>query len=60
MSSLDINQVGYANLVAAAEVRGLDLGLFTPVQELLDRAVAAGHGNDSLARLVGLITRGSA
>ncbi|WP_431895327.1 NAD(P)-dependent oxidoreductase [Nonomuraea sp. bgisy101] len=55
VSSLAMNQVAFPNFVEASEELGLRPDVLLPIQRLIDRAVAAGHGGDSLTRLVEMI-----
>lgn len=55
VSSLTNNAAGFPNLTEASREQGVSPELLTPLQALLDRAVAEGHGADSPARLVELL-----
>ncbi|MET9274082.1 NAD(P)-binding domain-containing protein [Kribbella sp. NPDC003557] len=57
-SNLSMQAAAYENLVTTATAQGIDPLLLTPMGELLDRAVAAGHGSEDLAALVGLLRAG--
>lgn len=54
-SNLAMQAAAYENLVTTATAQGVDPLLLTPMGELLNRAVAAGHGNEDLAALVRLL-----
>ncbi|MGA4840349.1 NAD(P)-dependent oxidoreductase [Streptomyces sp. G45] len=57
VSSLEVNQAAFPNLLAAFADAGVSDELFAGVQPLLDRAVAEGHGADGLSRLAELLRR---
>ena len=48
---------GLGHLRTAAEAHGLDTGVLAASETVARRAVAAGHGDDGLARLVDTLTR---
>ena len=55
-SSLRMQAAGFGNLLAACrETWGATPGLMRPVRDLLDEAVARGHGEEGLSALVGLL-----
>ncbi|MFI8926742.1 NAD(P)-dependent oxidoreductase [Streptomyces sp. NPDC053474] len=58
VSSLEVNQAAFPNLLAAFAETGVSDELFAGLQPLLDRAVAQGHGADGLSRLAELLQRG--
>jgi 3-hydroxyisobutyrate dehydrogenase-like beta-hydroxyacid dehydrogenase len=51
-SSLAMNQSGLALLIWATETQGVPFAALDSLKALVDRQVAAGHGEDSLARTV--------
>ncbi|WP_067815602.1 NAD(P)-dependent oxidoreductase [Actinomadura kijaniata] len=55
VSSIDTTRAGLPGLFAAGRDQGVDTRLMEPFRELVERAVAAGHGSDGLARLVELL-----
>ncbi|MGC5334166.1 hypothetical protein [Micromonospora sp. DT62] len=54
-SSLRMQAAGFGNLLAACRDVGVDAALMRPVRDLLDEAVARGHGEEGLSALVGLL-----
>lgn len=54
-SNLAMQAAAYENLVTTAQAQGVDPKLLAPMGELLREAVAAGHGDEDLAALVGLL-----
>ncbi|MBP2349729.1 3-hydroxyisobutyrate dehydrogenase-like beta-hydroxyacid dehydrogenase [Kribbella aluminosa] len=54
-SNLAMQAAAYENLVTAAQTQGVDPRLLVPMGELLAEAVAAGHGDEGLSALVGLL-----
>jgi 3-hydroxyisobutyrate dehydrogenase-like beta-hydroxyacid dehydrogenase len=54
-SNLGMQAAAYVNLLDAGREQGVATGLMEPMQDLLHRAVAAGHPGDGLSRLVGLL-----
>ncbi|GAA1136616.1 NAD(P)-binding domain-containing protein [Kribbella jejuensis] len=54
-SNLSMQAAAYENLVTTAERQGVDPRLLTPMGELMQRAVDAGHGDGGLSALVGLL-----
>ncbi|MFD7158237.1 NAD(P)-dependent oxidoreductase [Kribbella sp. NPDC059898] len=54
-SNLAMQSAAYENLVTTAQKQGVDPSLLTPMGELLRRAVAAGHEDEGLSALVGLL-----
>ncbi|MFD0687673.1 NAD(P)-dependent oxidoreductase [Actinomadura fibrosa] len=57
VSSVATSQVAFPGLIATSEDQGVDPSLLLPMRDLLDRAVASGHGDDGLARLIPLLAR---
>ncbi|MGK5522904.1 NAD(P)-dependent oxidoreductase [Micromonospora sp. URMC 107] len=57
-SSLRMQAASFGNLLAACRDLGVDAGLVRPVRDLLDEAVARGHGEEGLSVLVGLLHTG--
>ncbi|MBB6673318.1 NAD(P)-dependent oxidoreductase [Cohnella nanjingensis] len=55
ISSLDINHVGFVNLIEASRGQGVGLDLIAPIQALIRRGVAEGYGSDGLSRLAELL-----
>ncbi|HET6860996.1 MAG TPA: NAD(P)-binding domain-containing protein [Streptomyces sp.] len=55
VSSLAVNQAAFPNLLNAHHDQGVSAELLAPIQGLLDRAVAEGHGADGLSRLSELL-----
>ncbi|MFF3489447.1 NAD(P)-dependent oxidoreductase [Streptomyces sp. NPDC002701] len=55
VSSLAVNQAAFPNLLTTFTDQGVRTGLFTPMRDLLDRAIAEGHATDGLSRLVDLL-----
>ncbi|MFJ2774830.1 NAD(P)-dependent oxidoreductase [Streptomyces sp. NPDC087300] len=51
VSNLAMNREAFPNFIAAFTDQGLRTDLFTPFQDLLDRAVERGHGADGFSRL---------
>ncbi|MBT2441662.1 NAD(P)-dependent oxidoreductase [Streptomyces sp. ISL-36] len=56
VSSLAVNQAAFPNIFAAFKDQGVSGELFEPLQALLDRSIAAGHGADGLSRLAEMLT----
>ncbi|MBG0829386.1 NAD(P)-dependent oxidoreductase [Planomonospora sp. ID67723] len=54
-SNLGMQAAAYVNLLEASRDQGVGTELVEPMRALLDRGVAAGHGGDGLASLVGLL-----
>ncbi|WP_327683371.1 NAD(P)-dependent oxidoreductase [Kitasatospora sp. NBC_00458] len=54
-ASLDVHRAAMAHLLHAGRARGLDTALPALLADQVDRAIAAGHGADSYARLVEVI-----
>ncbi|GAA3142215.1 NAD(P)-dependent oxidoreductase [Planomonospora alba] len=54
-SNLRMQATAYVNLLEAARDQGVGTELMEPMRALLDRAVAAGHGDDGLSSLVDLL-----
>ncbi|GGD80751.1 NAD(P)-dependent oxidoreductase [Paenibacillus nasutitermitis] len=57
VSSLIINQTGFANIIDTCLELGVSPELMTPIQGLINRGVAEGYGSDGLSRLVELIRK---
>ncbi|WP_010494235.1 NAD(P)-dependent oxidoreductase [Paenibacillus elgii] len=57
VSSLNINKIGFVNLIEASQEQGISTELVAPIQALVDRAVAEGYGADGLSRLAGLLKK---
>lgn len=55
VSSLYINQTGFVNFNDASRELGISTELITPMQALIDRGVAEGHGADGLSRIIEMI-----
>ena len=47
----------YVNLIESAADQGVDPAMVTPMGELLERAVAEGHGDEDLAVTVRLLRK---
>ena len=60
VSTLDINKDGVAHIVHASEELGIRADVLRPMQALIDRRVAEGHGRDGLASLIEAIRQPSA
>ncbi|HZX04276.1 NAD(P)-dependent oxidoreductase [Kribbella sp.] len=54
-SNLAMQAAAYENLVTTAQTQRVDPRLLAPMGELLGDAVAAGHGDEGLSALVGLL-----
>ncbi|WP_338932135.1 NAD(P)-binding domain-containing protein [Streptomyces netropsis] len=57
-ATLDIHLASMDHLVHASEAGGLDVGLPLLLKAFVARAVAAGHGGDSYARLIEVVRDG--
>jgi 3-hydroxyisobutyrate dehydrogenase-like beta-hydroxyacid dehydrogenase len=57
VSTLDINKDGVAHIVNASEELGIRADVLRPIQALIDRRVAEGHGRDGLASLIEAVRR---
>jgi len=57
VSTLDINKDGVAHIVRASEEFGIRADVLRPIQALIERRVAEGHGRDGLASLIEVIRR---
>ncbi len=55
VSSLAVSRAAFPGLLATFAEQGLRTELFTPMRDLLDRAVAEGYADDGLSRLVDLL-----
>ncbi|QBD76154.1 NAD(P)-dependent oxidoreductase [Ktedonosporobacter rubrisoli] len=49
--NLRMEAEGIAHIIEASQARGLDVSLLKAVKALADRAIAGGHGGDSISRL---------
>ncbi|QXJ20989.1 NAD(P)-dependent oxidoreductase [Actinomadura graeca] len=58
VSSITTSQVAFPGLIETCRDQGVDPWYLLPLRDLLDRAVAEGHGSDGLARMVTLLERG--
>lgn len=56
-STLAMQAVGIQNIVDASTAEGVSPAVLSPMQELVDRGVDAGHGDDGLSRLVEVINQ---
>jgi 3-hydroxyisobutyrate dehydrogenase-like beta-hydroxyacid dehydrogenase len=56
VSNLGMQAAAFANLVAAAEDQGVSPELITPMQSLLQRRVAQGHGDEDVVGVIELLT----
>jgi 3-hydroxyisobutyrate dehydrogenase-like beta-hydroxyacid dehydrogenase len=56
-SNLAMQAAGFGNLIDASHAQGVDPRLLVPMRELLDRAVAEGHGDEDLAVTVRLLAK---
>ena len=56
-SNLTMQAAGFVNLLDASVAQGVDPALLAPMGELLDRAVAGGHGDEDLAVTVRLLQK---
>ncbi|GEC08100.1 3-hydroxyisobutyrate dehydrogenase [Streptomyces spinoverrucosus] len=52
ISTLNVNREAIAHLVSASRSQGVSPELLLPVQALIERRVARGHGSDSLSSLI--------
>jgi len=52
ISTLDINKAGVALIVNTSQRLGLSAEVLRPIQALIDRRVAEGHGGDGMASLI--------
>jgi 3-hydroxyisobutyrate dehydrogenase-like beta-hydroxyacid dehydrogenase len=52
ISSLDINKDGISHIVHTSESLGISADVLRPMQALIDRRVAEGHGSDGLPSLI--------
>ncbi|MEU7583896.1 NAD(P)-binding domain-containing protein [Streptomyces sp. NPDC041068] len=57
VSNLAMNKAAFPNFTSAYEAQGLRTDLFAPLQDLLDRAVEQGHGEDGFSRLTLLLKK---
>jgi 3-hydroxyisobutyrate dehydrogenase-like beta-hydroxyacid dehydrogenase len=57
VSTLDINKDGVAHIVHASEELGIRADVLRPIQALIERRVAEGHGRDGLASLIEVLRR---
>jgi 3-hydroxyisobutyrate dehydrogenase-like beta-hydroxyacid dehydrogenase len=56
-SNLAMQAAGFVNLIDASHAQGVDPRMLVPMRELLDRAVAEGHGDEDLAATVRLLAK---
>jgi 3-hydroxyisobutyrate dehydrogenase-like beta-hydroxyacid dehydrogenase len=57
VSSLDVNKAGIAHIIHASQDLGIPADVLRPMQALIDRRVAEGHGTDGLASLIEVLRR---
>jgi 3-hydroxyisobutyrate dehydrogenase-like beta-hydroxyacid dehydrogenase len=57
VSSVATSRVAFPGLIETCRDQGVDPGHLLPLRDLFDRAVAEGHGDDGLARLITLLER---
>ncbi|MFI0373770.1 NAD(P)-dependent oxidoreductase [Actinomadura sp. 1N219] len=57
VSSVSTSQVAFPGLLDTSRDQGVDPSYLVALRDLLDRAVAEGHGDDGLARLVTVLAR---
>ncbi|WP_433463224.1 NAD(P)-dependent oxidoreductase [Spirillospora sp. CA-128828] len=57
VSSVATSQVAFPGLIETSRDQGVDPGHLPALRDLFDRAVAEGHGDDGLARLITLLER---
>jgi 3-hydroxyisobutyrate dehydrogenase-like beta-hydroxyacid dehydrogenase len=57
VSSLAVNKAAIAHLISASEAQGIGAEVMLPIQALMDRRIAEGHGADSLASLIEVLKR---
>lgn len=55
VSSVATSRMAFPGLIETSRDQGVDPGYLLAVQDLLDRAVKQGHGEDGLARLITLL-----
>ncbi|MFI1393989.1 NAD(P)-dependent oxidoreductase [Streptomyces sp. NPDC020681] len=60
ISTLNVNKEAIAHLVSASRSQGVSPDLLLPVQALIERRVARGHGSDSLSSLIEELRKPSA
>ncbi|WBQ06387.1 NAD(P)-dependent oxidoreductase [Kribbella sp. CA-293567] len=56
-SNLAMQAAAFGNFIDASEDQGVDPLVLLPIQQLLDRAVAEGHGEEDMAVLVRLLVK---
>jgi 3-hydroxyisobutyrate dehydrogenase-like beta-hydroxyacid dehydrogenase len=56
-SNLKMQAVAYANIVEASRAQGIDVALIEPMQKLIERRIADGHGTDDISGLIELIVK---
>jgi 3-hydroxyisobutyrate dehydrogenase-like beta-hydroxyacid dehydrogenase len=54
-SNLRMQAAGFANLTRAGREQGVEVNLLAPIQALIERRVAEGHGDEDLAGLIELL-----
>lgn len=57
VSTLDVNKAAIAHLVESCRSQGISADLILPIQALIERRVAEGHGTDSLGSMIEAIRR---
>jgi 3-hydroxyisobutyrate dehydrogenase-like beta-hydroxyacid dehydrogenase len=57
VSNLEMQTAGYPNLVRASRDQGVAVELIAPMQALMERRVADGHGDEDIAGLIELIRK---
>ncbi|WP_410657496.1 NAD(P)-dependent oxidoreductase [Amycolatopsis sp. lyj-112] len=57
VSNLAMQAAAFPNLAKAAEEQGVSAELLTPLQPLMDRRVAAGHGDEDLIGVIELLKK---
>ncbi|QWF78651.1 NAD(P)-dependent oxidoreductase [Amycolatopsis sp. CA-230715] len=55
VSNLAMQAAGFGNLLAAAADRGVSAELMAPLQALMDRRVAGGHGDEDITGVIELL-----
>lgn len=56
-SNLAMQAAAFVNFIDASEAQGVDPMVLLPIQTLLNRAVAEGHGDEDTSGFVGLLTK---
>ncbi|UJW34957.1 NAD(P)-binding domain-containing protein [Saccharothrix sp. AJ9571] len=57
VSSVDLNRSALRHIVEVSRASGIDPALQLPIQDLLERRAADGHGGDSFSSLVEVLTK---